>query len=166
MIPNTLLRRLAWLLSALLLTLSAVARADVRVGDAVPAFDTRLLNGKTLAYGSLKRRPVVITFWATWCPPCHQEMIELQQLYERYHGQGLEVIAISVNTERAQVVDYLKSRGFTYPVAMSMPRHGEIFGPMLFPPRLFLIDSNGKLVLSHWGPIRFEALEATVKAML
>jgi len=148
------------------MVLATSAQAGVGLGDEVPALDVRLLDGKTLSLATLKKRPVLVTFWATWCPPCIKEMADLQQLYERYHGQGLEVIAISVNTERAQVEDFLKSRGYTYPMAMSVPRHTEVFGPMLLPPRLFLIGPDGKIALSHWGPVRLEALEATVKGML
>ncbi len=158
--------RLFLAILALLPTMAGSATAGVGLGDEVPALDIRLLNGSSMNLGTLKKRPVLVAFWATWCPPCIKEMADLQQLYERYHGQGLEVIAISVNTDRAQVDDFLKSRGITYPVAMSVPRHNEVFGPMLFPPRLFLIDPNGKIALAHWGPVRFEALEATVKTML
>lgn len=161
------LRPLRYLIPWLLgLVLAMPAQAGVAIGDTVPAFEVRLLDGQTLKFSSLRKRPVLVTFWATWCPPCHQEMIDLQSLYERYRTQGLEVIAISVNTDRAQVDEYLKGRGFSYPMAMSVPRHTEIFGPMLLPPRLFLIDADGKVVLSHWGPVRLEALEATVKTLL
>jgi peroxiredoxin len=142
------------------------AMAGITLGDEVPPLDVRLLDGKVVNLRALKAKPVLVTFWATWCPPCIKEMSDLQQLYERYHGQGLEIIAISVNTERAQVDEFIKARGFTYPMAMSVPRHVEIFGPMLLPPKLYLIDPGGKVALSHWGPVRPEALEATIKAML
>lgn len=145
---------------------AGTANAGVGLGDDLPSVEIRLLDGKTLNLAALRKRPVLVTFWATWCPPCHKEMAELQQLYERYRSQGLEIIAISVNSERSQVDEYLKSRGLTYPMAMSTPRHTEVFGPMLLPPRLFLIAPDGKVALSHWGPVRLEALEATVKAML
>jgi len=158
--------RLILVVLALLPSMAGSATAGVGLGDEVPALDIRLLDGKTMNLGALKKRPVLITFWATWCPPCIKEMADLQQLYERYHGQGLEIIAISVNTERAQIDEFIKSRGLTYPMAMSVPRHSEVFGPMLFPPRLFLIGPDGKVAISHWGPVRLEALEATVKAML
>lgn len=164
--PMSDLFRLILVLFALLPSMAGSATAGVGVGDPVPSMDIRLLDGKVLNLGALKKRPVVVAFWATWCPPCIKEMADLQQLYERYRGQGLEVIAISVNTDRGQVDEFIKARGLTYPMAMSVPRHNEVFGPMLFPPRLFLIDPNGKVALSHWGPVRFEALEATIKAML
>jgi peroxiredoxin len=158
--------RLILALFALLPSMAGSATAGVGVGDEVPALEIRLLDGKTMRLGALKKRPVLVAFWATWCPPCIKEMADLQQLYERYRSQGLEIIAISVNTDRTQVDDFIKARGLTYPMAMSVPRHNEVFGPMLFPPRLFLIDPGGKVALSHWGPVRFEALEATIKGML
>jgi peroxiredoxin len=158
--------RLILAILALLPSMAGSATAGVGIGEQVPSLDIRLLDGKVVNLGALKKRPVVVAFWATWCPPCIKEMGDLQQLYERYRSQGLEVIAISVNTDRGQVDEFIKARGLTYPMAMSVPRHNEVFGPMLFPPRLFLIDPSGKVALSHWGPVRFEALEATVKAML
>lgn len=161
-----MLRRLVLLLLVLSSVLSRPVPAGVGLGDEVPALDVRLLDGKVLSLGAYRTRPVVLAFWATWCPPCIKEMSDLQQLYERYRDRGLEVIAISVNTERAQVEEFIKSRGLTYRMAMSVPRHVEIFGPMLLPPRLFVIDPAGRIALSHWGPVRPEALEATIKAML
>lgn len=161
-----MLRRLVLLLLVLSSALSRPALAGVGLGDEVPSLDIRLLDGKVLNLHAYRTRPVVLAFWATWCPPCIKEMSDLQQLYERYRDQGLEIIAISVNTERAQVEEFIKSRGFTYRMAMSVPRHVEVFGPMLLPPRLFLIDPTGRVALSHWGPVRPEALEATIKAML
>ena len=144
---------------------AAPVLAGVGLGDEIPALDIRLLDGKVVNLRALRTKPVLVTFWATWCPPCIKEMSDLQQLYERYRGQGLEIIAISVNTERAPVDEFIKARGLTYPMAMSVPRHVEVFGPMLLPPKLFLIDPGGRVALSHWGPVRPEALEATIKAM-
>lgn len=161
-----MLSRLVLLIFALSSIWSGPALAGVSLGDEVPALDVRLLDGKVLNLRALRTRPVLVAFWATWCPPCIKEMNDLQQLYERYRDQGLEIIAISINTERAEVEEFLKSRGFTYRMAMSVPRHVEIFGPMLLPPRLFLIDPGGRVALSHWGPVRPEALEATIKTML
>jgi len=154
-------------IALLCLVLTTVGvRAAVGVGDNAPALDIRLLDGKSMNLAALKKRPVLVSIWATWCPPCTKEMVDLQKLYERYHGQGLEVVAISLDTDRAQVDDFLKARGITYPVAMSVPRHNEVFGPMLFPPRLYLIGPDGKVALVQWGPVRFEALEQQVRSML
>lgn len=151
---------------ALLPNMTGPAMAGVGVGDPLPAVDVRLLDGSTISLRAFKKRPLLIAIWATWCPPCVKEMTGLQQLYERYRGQGLEIIAISVDAERTQVDDFIRIRGLTYPIAMSVPRHREIFGPFLLPPRLFLIDPAGRVAFSHWGPTRSEALEATIKAML
>jgi peroxiredoxin len=162
-----LIRRFALCLSLVAAScVSPQALAGVGVGEAVPSFDTRLVDGTMLRLSNLKKRPVLVAFWATWCPPCHRELIELQTLYDSYHGKGLEVIAISVDSDKGQVAEYLKARGITYPVAMNTPRHTEVFGPMLLPPRLFLIAPDGRLVLNHWGPVRMEALESTLKTML
>lgn len=161
---SKLVRLLAFLVA--LLPMAGTAAAGVGIGDELPSLDVRLLDGKVVSLRALKTKPVLLTFWASWCPPCIKEMSDLQQLYERYHGQGLEIIAISVDTGRAEVDAFIKARGFTYPMAMSVPRHVEIFGPLLLPPKLFLIDPSGRVALSHWGPVRPEALEATIKAML
>ena len=68
-----------------------------------------LLNGGHLNTATWKGKVVVIDFWATWCPWCRAEMPGIEKLYQRYHGQGLEIVGVPLSDTAAAVRPYLKA---------------------------------------------------------
>jgi peroxiredoxin len=151
----------------LLLFLPGLAFSDEpAVGDTIPAFDSLLLDGRTLEGTALSGRPVLVMFWATWCPTCRKELPEVQKLYDRFKTQGFEVLAVSIDAERLEVDEFLQDHSYTFPVAMRTSRHSEIFGPTRFPPRFFLIGRDGKLALRHMRAIAPGQLEAALVPLL
>jgi peroxiredoxin len=154
------------LLYPLFFLLAGVAQAQPAVGDPIPAFDAQLLSGKTLSAKALAGRPVLVVFWATWCPVCRKELPELQKLYDRHKAAGFEIVALSIDAERIEVDEFWLDHRYTFPVAMRTPRHSEIFGVTRAPPRFFLIGRDGRLALRHFGAIGYEQLEAALKPLL
>lgn len=155
------------LLLLLLCLAAGAARAQQpAIGDKVPAFDTLLLGGGTLSAKALAGRPVLVVFWATWCPTCRKELPELQKLYERHRAAGFELLALSIDAGQIEVEEFWQDHRYTFPVAMRTPRHAEIFGPTRAPPRFFLIGRDGTLTLRHAGAISNEQLEAALKPLL
>ena len=73
------------------------AFAVAEVGQPAPALVVPELNGQSFDLSALRGKVVVINFWATWCPPCRQEMPALSAFYRQYHGQGLEMIGLSAD---------------------------------------------------------------------
>ncbi len=143
-----------------------VAAAQPAVGDKLPAFDTVLLDGRTLTGKSLSGRPLLVVFWATWCPTCRKELPELQKLYQKHKAAGFELLALSIDAERIEVDEFWQDHRYIFPVAMRSPHHSEIFGPTRAPPRFFLIGRDGTLALRHVGAISNEQLEAALKPLL
>jgi peroxiredoxin len=154
------------LLYPLLFLLAGAAQAQPAVGDPIPAFDTQLLDGRTLSAKSLAGKPVLVVFWATWCPICRKELPELQKLYDRHKAAGFEILALSIDAERIEVDEFWLDHRYSFPVAMRTPRHSEIFGVTRAPPRFFLIARDGRLALRHFGAIGYEQLEAALKPLL
>ena len=128
------------------LCFAAAAQAQVKVGQAVPSFDTRLLDGKALAAQALKGKAVLVVFWATWCPTCRKELPELQALYEKHRGRGFEILALSIDADAFTVEEFWKDHDYAFPVAMRAPAHARVFGPVKAIPALYLIDRKGKVV--------------------
>ena len=71
--------------------------ASPRIGLPLPDFTLPDLQGNQVQLAALQVKVVFINIWATWCPPCVEEMPTIQQLYEQLHGHGLEVLAISID---------------------------------------------------------------------
>lgn len=157
-------------LFCLLLFLAAGAAhaqpAQPAVGDRIPAFDTELLDGRTLAAKALAGRPVLVVVWASWCPTCRKELPELQKLYDRHKDAGFEILALSIDAGHIEAEDFWQEHRYTFPVAMRTPRHAEIFGASRTPPRFFLIGRDGRLAFRHVGAIGYQQLEAALKPLL
>lgn len=84
------------------------------IGNAAPALDVTLLNGKKLQLESLRGRPVLINVWATWCPPCVEEM----PILDAAHRRGdVHVIAIAQD-DRVEVEKFLRNKSFAFDIAL------------------------------------------------
>jgi peroxiredoxin len=98
-----------------------VAAEDAAVA-AEPALDFTLrdINGESVTLSSLKGKVVVLSFWATWCGPCKEEMPHLQKMYTELKGQGLVVLSISIDDARtaSQVKPWIMSKGYNFPVLL------------------------------------------------
>lgn len=151
---------------ALVLCLAAAVQAQVREGETVPAFDTRLLDGKTLPAKALNNKAVLVVFWATWCPACQKELPELQTLYEKHRARGFEILALSVDADAFTVEEFWKDHEYTFHVAMNTPAHGKIFGPIRGTPTLYLIDRKGAVRMVRAGRMGLAQLEARLLPLL
>jgi cytochrome c-type biogenesis protein len=76
----------------------------LKAGQRAPAFSARDLSGKTITLAQLRGRPVLLTFWATWCQPCRQELPLIAQAYRAHKAQGLAVVAVDYGDESADAV--------------------------------------------------------------
>ncbi len=109
-----------------------------------------LAGGEPVPITSYRGHPVLVNFWATWCPPCRAELPELQRLHEEYAGRGLKVAAVNVNRSLAGVAEFLKENRLTLPVFRldeSVLRRLGI-GSI---PMSVLIDGTGRVVEVYRG---------------
>lgn len=167
--PSAVTQRLTFALAlflALLLNLGGAAAAEPEVGKPVPGFDSLLMDGSVLKAEQLAGRPLLVIFWATWCPICRKELPQIEKLHQRYKARGFEVLAVSIDAEREEVDEYLKDNKYGFLFTMRSERHTQIFGVTKTPPRLFLIDRQGVLRFRHLGELGMDKLEAQLKPLL
>jgi peroxiredoxin len=127
--------------------------AAPRLGQPLPDFTLPDLQGNPVQLSKRQGNVIFINIWATWCPPCVEEMPTIQQLYEQLHGHGLEVLAISVDALGTQVVGpFMQKHRLTFPVlldaASRIPRLYRTSGV----PESFIVDKRGRLVEKIVGP--------------
>jgi peroxiredoxin len=93
-------------------------RAGTNPGDQAPAFRAASYRGgETLTLAEFRGHPVVLNFWASWCPPCRAEMPALEAAYETYRARGIIVVGIDGATDTWEASRaFLNARGVTYPV--------------------------------------------------
>ncbi len=145
---------------------AATAQAQVRTGQAVPPFDTKLLDGKALGAEALKGKVLLVVFWASWCPTCQKELPQLQALYEKHRDKGFEILGLSIDADRFTVEEFWKDHDYRFPVAMRAPAHVRVFGPIKAIPALYLIDRRGVLRMTRVGGISQAQLEAQLLPLL
>ena len=89
-----------------------------KVGDRMLRWEGPLVDGGTLRLEDLAGKPVIMTFWASWCAPCKEELPVLAEFYERYKDQGLQVIGMNVDENPAAARAYLKKSPLPFPVVL------------------------------------------------
>jgi cytochrome c biogenesis protein CcmG/thiol:disulfide interchange protein DsbE len=124
---------------------SPLACAATAIGQPAPSLVVQELDGQTFDLGAVRGKVVIVSFWATWCPPCRAEMPVLDAFYRRYHGQGLEMIGLSADRphDRSDVSKVMQS--FSYPAAMLDDAKVNDFGTPGTLPMTVVIDGQGMI---------------------
>lgn len=115
-------------------------------------FTVTLLDDRSFRLRDQRGKVVFINFWATWCPPCREEMPAMEKLWRKRKDGNFVMVAISLDADPAVVAPFVKKHGFTFPVALD-PKQ-EAAGPYAVRalPSTFLIDRQGNLVALALGP--------------
>jgi thiol-disulfide isomerase/thioredoxin len=141
-----------FLLGAVLLCSSPVSRADDSVDTSKPVdLQFTAVDGRQVDLAKLRGKVVLIDFWATWCPPCRAISPDIVAAYNKYHSQGLDIIGISVDSDKSALIAFTKAEGAPWPQYFSDDGSDNPiaarFGVEMF-PTLFLLDKKGKIVTS------------------
>jgi len=147
---------------------SPLAAGSVRpIPDAVPELRMPDLAGREKSLRDFLGRPLIINFWATWCAPCRREIPLLQQLRQAYHGDGLEIVGIAVDS-RADVANYVRGRAVDYPLLIGEDRGlaaAEQFGMQTALPFSVFADAQGRIVAVKIGELHRDEADYILGAM-
>lgn len=125
------------------------------------------VDGKILNSDSLQGKALLINFFATWCPPCRQEVPGLVALQEKYASHGFSVVGISTDEGGSQgVATFIRNMEINYPVVMSDARTPRDFGNVMGIPTTFLVDRSGKVRKRYDGYVDHNTLERDLNAIL
>ena len=135
--------------------------AGVAVGSPAPTFKLKSLDGRTVESGSLKGRPVVLNFWATWCAPCQEEIPELKALAA---GGAAEVVGVALDEGGPDAVSpFVGRHGINYTVLLGDQETFMRFDGGVIPYTL-LLDSSQRVVKIYRGATTRATLERDLKA--
>lgn len=112
-----------------------------------------------------KGKITVVNFWASWCPPCREEMPDLKNTRAAFSNDELLLIGISVDENASLAEKAVEEFGLNYPVFLAEPDVYEAFGIQSI-PRLLVYDTNSKLIIDHVGPVTFEDLKKLIEEVL
>jgi peroxiredoxin len=156
--------RHARLAAIALLALAACSSEGKLVGSPAPDFSAPTIAGDTIRLANLRGRVVFLNLWATWCPPCREEMPAMQELYRQLAGPGFEMLAVSADEAGAAVVTpFVRDLGLSFPVLLDPQLEVASRYRVTGYPETYVIDRNGMVVAHMIGP-RDWGSRATVEA--
>jgi len=135
---------------ALLVAGALVAQA----AESAPDFSLPNLDGKTVRLASVEARgPVVVSFWATWCVPCPEEMKHLQRLYQKYAADSLTVLAVAIDGPKtaSKVKPFVMGRRFTMPVLLDTNNDVKRLYNVNAVPTVYVLRRGGVISYTHTG---------------
>lgn len=132
----------------------------------VPPFLVNDLDGYLISTAALRGKVVLLSFWATWCPPCREEIPELNELAARYPDR-LVVIGISMDDGPAsEVREFAQKIGIHYPIVMGSEAMSEEYGGVPALPTSFIVNADGGVVQKHMGLYPIEVYDTEIRALL
>ncbi len=125
---------------------------SVMEGKVAPDFSLPLMGGGTMTLSDYRGKVVLLNFWATWCPPCREEMPSMQKLYKHFEGKPFEMLTVSIDEKTELVEPFMKELGLTFPVAFDPGQIAAKNYNMTGVPETFLIDKEGTIMHHLIGP--------------
>ena len=155
-------------LAALLFSLAACSsepfdKQKPAVGETAPLISVADLSGKMLRLADYRGRVVLLNFWASWCPPCKDEMPGFQKVDLQFEDKGFAVIGIAINDIAPADV---KALGLLFPVVMANDRVKHDYGDIANPPVSFLLGRDGRIIKKVKGVYSEDDLRRDVKQAL
>lgn len=130
-------------------------------------FTLKDMNGATVQLASYKGRPLVMNFWATWCPPCKLEIPWFIELKNKYAGQGLEILGVSIDDPAPELKVFAAEHKMNYPVLLGLDQDKmlETYEAEVSVPVTWFIKKDGTVQARNIGINTREFFETQIKAL-
>ena len=138
-----------------------------RPGFQAPDFSLANLDGQEIQLADFLGRPVMVNFWASWCPPCRAEMQAFQEIFAEYETQGFVILAVNSQESRIKAFEFAQANALSFPILLD--EDGEITNRYraVSLPATFFISRDGKISdVVYGGPISEAYLRIQVEKLL
>jgi peroxiredoxin len=116
-----------------------------------PPFDLKGPEGEAIRLEDFRGQPLIVNFWATWCPPCREEMPSMQRAHEQITKEGMALIAINVGEDAETVAQFLGHTPVAFPLPLDETSAVVTSWPVLGLPTTFVVDPEGRLAFVATG---------------
>lgn len=135
----------------------------IAIGEKAPDFELETLTGDTVKLSDYRGKKVMLNFWATWCPPCKEEMPDMEQLYQE---NGEEVVILAVNIDpQLNVQKFVSEMGITFPVLLDEKDEVNTKYQVLTIPTTYFIDKQGIIRNKYLSAMTKELMEQYIDEM-
>ncbi len=141
----------------------------VKKGDKAPDFTVEMVDGSKVQLSKLKGKVVLVNFWATWCPPCREELKHVQkQIIDHFKGKDFVFLPISRGEKKEVVEAFRKKMNYTFPMGLDPKQSIYKLYAQNYIPRNFVVGKDGKVIYLSVGytPEEFAEMIATIDAAL
>jgi thiol-disulfide isomerase/thioredoxin len=138
----------------------------VKNPEAAPPLHASDLSGAAVSMADWNGKVVLVNFWATWCPPCREEIPELIALQKQFKDR-LQIVGVSEDDDPPEnVLRFSQQKGMNYPVVMSTPELVAAYGGVPALPTTFVVDTQGRVVQKHAGLYPMDSYVRDIRALL
>ncbi|MFW6006784.1 MAG: TlpA family protein disulfide reductase [Bacillota bacterium] len=131
-------------------------------GNQAPDFSFRNNEKDEIKLSDLQGKIIFINFWASWCPPCKQEMPDIQNIYEKYEDKDeIMILTVNIQEEEKVIKNYMSDNDFTFPVLKDMNSLAQSYYVSNIPTSFFL-DKEGIIREKHTGVMTEEMIENAI----
>jgi len=130
-------------------------------GNPAPDFTLNTLNGEVVKLSDLRGKVVILNFWATWCPPCREEIPSMMRLNAAMAGKPFRMLCVSIDEGgKVAVEEFFRKTGFSLPTLLDADRRiGKLYG-ITGVPETFVIDGNGVILKKVVGAMEWDHPDA------
>ena len=134
----------------------------------MPVFELKSVSdGQTVHSSQFDGKVILLTFFATWCPPCVEEVPALKKLHNDLSENGFSVVGLSVDQHGpTTVARFVEKQEINYPILMAESKTTRDFGGVYGIPVAFLVNRSGNVVKKYTGYIQHTVLEKDVRSLL
>jgi thiol-disulfide isomerase/thioredoxin len=146
-----------------------ISGADVsQAATPMPSFSLESVrDGKIVDSDSFRGKVLLLTFFATWCPPCVEEVPILIKLQNELADSGFSVVGLSVDQQgQASIAKFVDKRDINYPVLLAKSQTTRDFGGIYGIPVAFLVNKSGNVVKKYTGYVQHDILEKDIRSLL
>lgn len=135
---------------------------------AAPDVTFQTLKSGRVALAQFRGQPVLVSFWATSCASCLEELPHLVELYRELHPAGLEMVSVAMAYDPPNhVLEFSEAANLPHHIALDIDYAiADAFGDVRLTPTTFLLDPEGKIVLRQLGKLDLDATRAQIKTYL
>src|SRR3989338_5641489 len=136
----------------------------ITIGKNAPDFELETLEGKRAKLSDYRGKKVILNFWASWCPPCREEMPEFQRIYSENQDK-IVVLGVNLQESKENAELFVKKLGITFPILLDPNAQVKDMYNVFTQPVAYFIDSNGKIVDKKFGPLTNEEINVKIAKM-
>lgn len=128
-------------------------------------FKLKDLNGQEVSLSDLKGKKVFLNFWATWCPPCKEEMPEIENLYQGTKDSDLVIVAVEIGEPLNTVKPFIETNKYNFKILLDLDQSVATKYNITSIPTSYFIDTEGYIISKHVGSMNIDQMKTYIKTL-